>query len=75
MVEDIEIPYLGYGDFSLRLSLAKRGVVVSPTKFHSNWKGNPTIVLSNFGANDVDIRKGDEIGVISDFWRFSSFRL
>lgn len=61
--EVIKIPENCYGKFYLRKSLAKKGLIAPDLPFHPNWESSEVFILvSNFGANQVELREGNEIG-------------
>lgn len=72
--ESIEIPYVkgldrkAYGQFFIRKSLAKRGVIQTVfTPFPEGYKGVPLVVLKNDDVSPVELLAGEEIG---ELWVF-----
>lgn len=63
--EEITIPMTAVGKFFIRLSLGKLGLIPSDSPFRPGWTGVPEgIVVTNAGANPVEIPAGKELGEI-----------
>lgn len=72
--EEVFIPYVkglgykAYGQFFLRKSLAKRGVIQTVfTPFPEGYIGKPLVVLKNDDVSDIELLAGDELG---ELWVF-----
>lgn len=63
--EEFTVPSHAVGKFFIRLSLGKLGLIPSDSLFHPNWTGVPEgIVVTNAGANPVEIPAGRELGEV-----------
>lgn len=61
--EYVGIPYHSYGDFYLRKSLAKQGLIAPHLVFHPNFSSDKvSILISNLGVNTVELNQDDELG-------------
>lgn len=61
--EPITIPSNQYGKFYLRKSHAKQGLIAPDLPFHPAWTSDSvSILVSNFGANLIELNQGQEIG-------------
>lgn len=74
--EEIEIPYtkglykLLYGQFFLRKSIAKKGVIqMVHSPFPEGYIGKPLVVLKNDDVADIELLAGDELGEV---WMFGN---
>ena len=72
--EEVVIPYVkglgckAYGQFFLRKSLAKRGVIQTVfTPFPEGYIGVPVVVVKNDDVSPIELLQGDEIG---ELWIF-----
>ena len=59
------VPIQQTGIFSIRQSLAGKGLYTSGTNFKQNWAGNPRIIVTNKSLNPIELKAGEEIGEIS----------
>lgn len=60
--EIVAIPKNCTGVFSIRLSLAKKGLYTSGQLFRRNWIGYPEIVITNKELTTIELPAGAEIG-------------
>lgn len=60
--EIVAIPKDCTGVFSIRLSLAKKGLYTSGQLFRRNWIGYPEIVITNKELTTIELPAGAEIG-------------
>ena len=59
------VPCNQTGIFSIRQSLAEKGLYTSGTGFKEKWYGRPRIIVTNKSLNPIELRAGEEIGEIS----------
>lgn len=72
--EEVVIPYVkglgykSYGQFFLRKSIARRGVIqMVNSPFPEGYIGKPLVVLKNDDVSDIELLAGDELG---ELWIF-----
>lgn len=63
--EFVGIPRCATGAFSIRKSIAKKGLLTSASNFKRDWIGYPEIIVSNRGLEDITILAGEEIGELA----------
>lgn len=65
--ELVAIPKDCTGVFSIRLSLAKKGLYTSGQLFRRNWMGYPEIVITNRELTTIELPAGAELGELGLF--------
>lgn len=63
--EFIVIPKHQTGIFSIRKSLAIKGLYTSGQTFSRNWLGYPQIIITNQSLNEIELPAGTEIGELA----------
>lgn len=63
--EFVGVPRCATGAFSIRKSIAKKGLLTSASNFKRDWVGYPEIIVSNRGLEDITILAGEEIGELA----------
>lgn len=63
--ELIAIPQHQTGIFSIRKSLAIKGLYTSGQVFRRNWLGYPQIVITNKSLEDIELKAGSEVGELA----------